>query len=112
MLTVSLHGIRLYAPVGLYAEEHILGNVVEIDVDIWLPVTSNAPWPFVDYTVVRSIVATIFQQPAQLLETLVQNIHTALKQYVPAADKIKVAVKKLHPPMPGEVQYAMVCFEG
>lgn len=109
MLTVSLHGIKINALHGLYPEEHILGNTFEIDIDIWLPDT--LPWPFADYTLIRQTVSDIFQQPGQLLETFAYNIHTALKSNFPIAQKIKVAVRKLHPPMPGDVAYAQVCYE-
>jgi 7,8-dihydroneopterin aldolase/epimerase/oxygenase len=109
MLTVSLHGIKIIAPHGLYPEEHILGNTFEIDVDINLPDT--LPWPFADYTLIQKVVAEVFQQPGQLLETFVLNIHTALKENFSEAEKIRVAVRKLHPPMPGEVAYAKVCYE-
>lgn len=109
MLTVSLHGIKIHAPHGLYPEEHILGNQFEVDVDIWLP--DAQPWPFADYTLIRKVVADIFQQPGQLLETFTLNIHTSLKNTFPGSEKIKVVVRKLHPPMPGEVVYAQVCYE-
>ena len=109
MLTVSLHGIKINAPHGLYPQEHILGNEFEIDVDIYLPDTQ--PWPFADYTLIQQIVADIFQQPGQLLETFTYNIHTALKANFQQAEKIKVAVRKLHPPMPGDVAFAQVCYE-
>ena len=109
MLTVSLHGIKIHAPHGLYPEEHILGNQFEVDVDIWLP--DAQPWPFADYTLIRKIAAETFQQPGQLLETFVSNIHAKLKENFPPAEKIKVAVRKLNPPMPGETDYAQVCYE-
>ena len=109
MLTVSLHGIKIHAPYGLYPEEHILGNEFETDVDVWLP--DAQPWPFVDYTLIRQIVADVFARPGQLLETFVYNIHQALQEKFPEAIKIRVSIKKLHPPMPGEVAYAQVSFE-
>jgi dihydroneopterin aldolase len=109
MLTVSLHGIKIIAPHGLYPEEHILGNTFEIDVDIFLP--DALPWPFADYTIIRKTVTDTFQQPGKLLETFALHIHAALKENFPVADKIKVAVRKLHPPMPGHVAYAQVCYE-
>lgn len=112
MLTVSLHGIKTHAPHGLYPQENILGNEFEIDVDIYLPVTHAEPWPYVDYTLIQGIVLHVFEQQGQLLETFVQNIHASLKMNVPTAEKIKVAVRKLHPPMKGHVQYAQVCYEG
>ncbi len=109
MLTVSLHGIKIYAPHGLYQEEHILGNAFVTDVDLWL--SDVLPWPFADYTLIRKIVADTFQVPGQLLETFVLNIHTTLQEQFPAAMKIRVCVKKLNPPMPGETAYAQVCYE-
>lgn len=112
MLTVSLHGIHLHAPHGLYPQEHILGNEFEIDVDIHLPSSATQPWPFVDYTLIHGIVNNVFQQPGQLLETFVQHIHSSLKMNVPTAEKIKVVARKLHPPMQGDVKYAQVSFEG
>ena len=110
MLTVSLHGIKIHAPHGLYPQEHILGNNFEVDVDVWLP--DIQPWPFADYTLIQKTVANIFEQPGQLLETFVQNIHTALIELLPISLKIRVAVRKLNPPMAGYVAYAQVCYEG
>ena len=109
MLTVSLHGINIHAPHGLYPEEHILGNAFVIDVDLWLP--DVHPWPFADYTIINRIVSDTFQVPGQLLETFVANIHTGLKEAFPIADKIRVCIKKLHPPMSGDVADAQVCYE-
>jgi dihydroneopterin aldolase len=109
MLTVSLHGIQIIAPHGLYPEEHVLGNTFEVDVDIEL--LDVQPWPFADYTLVRAIVSNVFNEPGQLLETFVYNIHNQLKAEFPKAIKIKVAVRKLNPPMPGSVKYAQVCYE-
>src|SRR5579875_1175910 len=103
MLTVSLHGIRINAPHGLYPEEHILGNEFEIDVDIWLATDNGHPWPFVDYALIQNIVANTFQQQGQLLEKFVHSIHSGLKMNVPDAQKVKVAVRKIHPPLNGYV---------
>ena len=109
MLTVSLHGIKINAPHGLYPQEYVLGNKFEIDIDIWLP--DAQPWPFADYVQIRQIAGEIFQQPGHLLETFVYNLHTALCAHFKEAIKIKVTVRKMHPPMPGDVAYAAVCYE-
>ena len=109
MLTVSLHSIKIHAPIGLYPQEHSLGKIFETDVDIWLPDT--LPWPYADYTIIHSIVASVFNQPGLLLETFVLSIYNALKEQFPLSEKIRVAVRKLNPPMPGEVAWAQVCYE-
>lgn len=110
MLTVSLHGIRLNAPHGLYPQEHVLGNEFDVDVDVWVP-DETAPWPFVDYTIIHSVVNEVFHKEGQLLETFVLNIHTALKVLFPIAEKIKVVVRKMNPPMTGVVKYSQVAYE-
>jgi 7,8-dihydroneopterin aldolase/epimerase/oxygenase len=112
MLTVSLHGILLQAPLGLYPQEHILGNEFEIDVDVFIPTQDGVEWPFADYSIIRQVVTDIFHTEGLLLENFVQQIHTSLKEQFPFAEKIKVAVRKLHPPMLGEVKYSQVCYEG
>lgn len=109
MLSVSLHSIKLLAPHGLYPQEHILGNSFEVDVDIYLPDT--LPWPFADYTLIQATVAEIFNTEGQLLETFVYNIHTALKERFAMSLSVRVAVRKMHPPMPGQVAYSQVCYE-
>jgi 7,8-dihydroneopterin aldolase/epimerase/oxygenase len=111
MLTVSLHGIRIHALHGLYTEEKFLANEFEIDVDVFIPVGNAKAWPYVDYTLIHGIVANVFKQEGQLLETFVQHIHAAIKMNVPEAEKVRVAVKKMHPPMPGDVGYARVQYE-
>ena len=112
MLTVSLHGIRLHAPHGLYPQEHVTGNDFEVDVDVQLAAGATEQFPFVDYVMLNDVVHEVFREHGKLLETFVQQIHAALKTKVPNAEKIKVAVRKLHPPMQGNVKYAQVMFEG
>jgi len=111
MLTVSLHGIRFHTPLGLYPEEAVLGNDIEVDVDVWAKAPDTEPWPFIDYTLIQDLVARVFDRPELLLETSVREIHTALGQEFPQAVKIRVAVRKYHPPMQGEIRYAQVCLE-
>lgn len=110
MLTVSLHGIRLHAPHGLYPQEHVLGNEFEVDADVWVP-SETTPWPFVDYTAIFAVVNEVFLREGQLLETFTLNIHTALKEVFPIAEKIRVVVRKMHPPLQGSVKYSQVAYE-
>lgn len=112
MLTVSLHGIRISAPYGLYAEEPVLGNDFEVDLDVSFAISENEQWPFADYTKLNEIARNSFNQQGQLLEALVKEIHSIIKSTFPNAAKAKVAVRKLHPPMPGDVHYSQVCYEG
>lgn len=111
MLTVSLHGIYVHAPIGAYKEEHILGNEFEVDVDVHIPVAEGADWPFADYTHIRQTVTDIMNNEGSLLEDFAKNIHTKLKTDFHFAEKIRVVIRKLHPPMPGKIKYAQVAYE-
>lgn len=112
MLTVSLHNIVIESPRGLYKEEHQLPNKFEVDVDIATPVTDPSTMPFIDYTIIRATVVKAFEEPHDLLENFIQEMHTRLKETFPMADSVSICIRKLHPPMPGEVGYAQVCYEG
>src|SRR5262245_29656031 len=110
MLCVSLHGIKVFAARGMYPEEKIKPNEFETDVDIWLK-HEDGNWPFADYSFIQKIVTTAFEQEGEMIEEFVKRIHTDLKNKYPEAEKIRVSIRKLHPPMPGDVNYAQVSYE-
>lgn len=110
MLSISLHGIKIVAPIGMYPEEKITPNTFETDVDVWVDEVQGE-WPFVDYAMIHNIVANVFAHPAEMLETLVKGIHTQVKVQFPEAIKIRVAVRKLNPPLSHEVKYSQVIYE-
>lgn len=111
MLTVSLHGIRIQAAHGLYPQEQLLHNEFEIDVDIHIPARGGESLPYVDYTLIHDIVTRVFEEPGKLLETFVQHIYNDIRNSVPEAEKISVAIRKMHLPVQGEVHYAQVKYE-
>lgn len=113
MLTISLHCIRLHAPHGLYPEEAARGNDFEVDVDVRLPANIKDDWPLVDYARINELVrGVMLGERVPLLEMLVRDIWQALRKEWPQLSHIKVCIRKLHPPMEGQVRAAQVCFEG
>lgn len=112
MLTVSLNTIKIRGPHGLYPEEAIHGNDFEIDIVLQIPVGIKDEWAWVDYSRVNEIVREVMLgETVPLLETLVRDIYTRIKDEWPHLAKVQVCVRKLNPPMPGTVNYAQVCFE-
>lgn len=112
MFSVSLHGISITASRGVYAEEHVLDNRFEVDVDVQVPITDMSQVVFVDYTIIRKVVAEAFDTKHDLLEDFIRDIHKSLKEHFPESEKVKIVIRKLNPPMPGQVAYAQVAFEG
>ncbi len=111
MFTISLHGIFLHAKIGLYPEEKIYGNDFEVDVDVTAEENERDSFPYIDYAVLYEIVTTVFQEEGSLLETFARMIHHRIRQQFPDAGKVRVAIRKLQPPLSGEVRYSQVCYE-
>lgn len=111
MLTISLHGIQLHANIGLYPEEKIKGNDFEIDVDVFVRTEDGMSFPFYDYALIHKIVAEAFKNEVEILEQLVSTILNNLKTTFPDAEKIKVTVRKMNPPLSSAVRYSQVSFE-
>jgi len=111
MLTISLHGIKIHAKVGLYPEEKIKGNDFEIDVDVILSAVNTDVFPFIDYSIIHQIVVEAFKEEGELIETFVKSIHKAIKEKFFEAEKVRVAIRKLRPPLGTEVNYSQVCYE-
>lgn len=111
MLTISLHGIQIHAKIGLYPEEKIKGNDFETDVDVYLKISPEEEIPFLDYSIIYSIVKDAFGEPGELLETFAGKIHARLKERFEKAERIRIAIRKLNPPLGSPVRYSQVCFE-
>jgi len=111
MFTISLHNVKIFAPAGLYAQELVLGNHFEVDIDVYSNISDYADGRFVDYTVLNTLIRSAFLTDLHTLEGLAQTIHKAAFAAFPFVLKIKVSVRKKHPPMPGEMDFAQVVFE-
>lgn len=109
MLTVSLAGVRFHAPVGLYPQEAFLLNEIEINISVSQAAEIDH-LPLIDYTILHGIAAKAVMEPAALLETIVQRIVHDIEAQYPGS-KLKVAVRKLNPPMQGQVDYSEVQWE-
>lgn len=113
MLTISLQCIRVRGPHGLYPEEAQRGNDFEVDVDVRLPATIQEEWPLIDYAHISELVHNVMQGArVPLLEMLVRDVWQRIRKEWPQLTHIKVSIRKLHPPMEGNVRAAQVCFEG
>lgn len=109
MLTVSLSGVRFNAAIGLYPQESFIHNEIEVHIAVSQDAVMDN-LPLIDYTLLHQIAANAVNEPASLLETVVQRIVAGISSQYPGS-KISVAVRKLHPPMQGVVDYSEVKWE-
>ena len=109
MFTISLHQIKIFAPIGLYPQEQLLGNHFEVDVDVDVETFSEEA--FVDYSVLHDIVKDVFRNEEKLLESIAQKIHQDIKTRFAFVQKIKVSIRKMNPPLQGQINYSQVVYK-
>ena len=98
---------------GYHPEERQNGNNFEVDIHIHLPLykaaRSDDLIDTLDYNEIGGIVENIMHgKSVKLLETLLYAIGGTLLKSCPGAEKIEVAIRKLHPPMSTLCEYTEV----
>lgn len=110
MIKVALHDVKFFGYHGFYAEERVLGNhyLVDVEVQFQPKKVADEISNTVDYAKLHLILKDEMQQPRKLLETLTQEMTEKIRLEFPFLETIKVGIKKLNPPLPGEVKYSLV----
>lgn len=111
MYTISLHKVNIIAPLGMYPQEHILSNHFQVDIDVCQLAIDYKKGRFIDYVVLNDIIQKAFQSNESILEALAHNIVATIQSSFPFVQKVKVSLRKMHPPMQGDVAYAQVVLE-
>ena len=108
--TVALKDIKCFALHGYYTEEQIIGNHFIIDLE-----TEFTPQGFddeltqtVNYEDLNTIVIAEMKNTQKLLETVLNNIVLKVIELYPFVEHINVSMKKLNPPMPGQIGHSFV----
>lgn len=108
--TVALKDVKCFALHGYYPEEQLTGNHFIIDLT-----TEFTPLGFddelaqtINYEDLNSIIRTEMKNTQKLLETVLNNIISKVIEIYPFVEKIDVSMKKLNPPMPGQIGHSFV----
>lgn len=109
MYSVNLSGLRFQCPIGLYPEEKILENELEINLALKRDSIPTVA-PLLDYEVVYNIVAAEVRLPESLLENLLGRISKKILDRFPGI-YLSVEIRKWHPPFGGQSNYAAVKWE-
>ncbi len=112
MVKVALQGIKFFAYHGFYPEEQILGNHFLVDVSVEFlqqhHFTDDEIAHTVNYEQLYQIVDAEMKHTRKLLETVVQGIIDRVKAAYPFAQTIKGGIRKLNPPLPGDVAASFI----
>jgi len=108
--TVALKDVKCFALHGFYPEEQLTGNHFIIDLE-----TEFSPLGFddelkqtVNYEDLNTIILEEMKNTQKLLETVLNNIITKVIKLYPFLETVNVSIKKLNPPMPGQIGHSFV----
>lgn len=103
MVTIQLKNLLFFSHHGIHAEEKILGNTFEINVDITFNETDriDSLEQTINYASVYDIIRQRMTIPTELLETIAQDIARQVHAFDNRILSISVSIGKKNPPIPG-----------
>lgn len=115
MNKVSVIGIKTYSYHGCLEEEAKIGNEYIIDVDLTTDFRDSARFDdltkTIDYVIVNKIVEEEMAIRSKLIETVGYRIIERLKQENFILLAAKIEIKKINPPINGNVDYVSIIVE-
>ncbi|OKS85835.1 dihydroneopterin aldolase [Mucilaginibacter polytrichastri] len=112
MIEVALHGAEFFARHGYYPQEQQLGNQFIVDIEVAFNPAGNFNDDklsnTLNYEQLYLIACEEMKINRQLLETVVQAMVDRIKADYDFVETIKVRLKKLNPPLRGQVEASSV----
>ena len=103
MKQISIEGMKFYAYHGFYKEERQKGNYftvdIHVDIDYVKAAKRDSIVGTIDYVKIFRICQKEMNKKRKLLETVAYNIGEQVKNKFSAAQKVRVRVSKLNPPL-------------
>ncbi|MCX3265341.1 dihydroneopterin aldolase [Pedobacter agri] len=108
--TVALKDVKCFALHGFYPEEQLTGNHFIVDLETtFLPIGFDDELAqTVNYEDLNQIILEEMRNTQKLLETVLNNIINKVIALYPFVERVEVSIKKLNPPMPGQVGQSFV----
>jgi len=108
--TVALKDVKCFALHGFYPEEQILGNhfVIDLETEFIPQGFDDELYQTVNYEDLNSIILEEMKNTQKLLETVLNNIISKVIKQYPFVETVNVSMKKLNPPMPGQIGHSFV----
>ncbi len=113
--TIEVNGIKLYAFHGCLEEEGKIGGHYLIDVQLQTDFTTASLTDdltkTIDYVVVNQIVEEEMAIRSKLIEHVGERIVTRLQKTLQQLHSVKVKIKKLNPPINGNVEFVAITID-
>lgn len=115
MNLIQVKGIRCYSYHGCLSEESLIGGQFEVDVDLWCNFKPSADQDDLNLTInyvdVNRIVEEEMATAFKLIETVAYRILEKLKIEFSILKKARVEIRKINPPLDGDVSHVAVVVE-
>lgn len=108
--TVALNDVRCFALHGYYPEEQLTGTEFLVSVEVtFIPSGDTEDLQrTVNYEVLNTIIREEMASTKQLLESVVKHILDRVIADYPFVLTAVAGIKKMHPPMPGQINHSFV----
>lgn len=108
--TVALKDVKFYALHGYYPEEQLTGNHFLVSIKVTFNHSGDTEnlLHTVNYEVLNTIMREEMANTQKMLETVVKKMLDRVLESYPFLLSIEVGIKKMHPPMPGEINHSFV----
>jgi len=108
--TVALNDVKCFSFHGYYLEEQLTGTefLVSVEVTFYPSGDTEDLQRTVNYEVLNTIIREEMASTKQLLETVVRQILDRVLSSFPFVLTAVAGIKKMHPPMPGEINHSFV----
>ena len=112
MNCIKVHGIRTFSFHGCLEEEKIIGGNyivnVEVDCDFKTAAKNDDLSKTIDYVAIKEIVVKQMSIRSKLIESVAYNIVHEIKENFSMANNCRVEIKKINPPIDGDIEYVSV----
>lgn len=108
--TVALNDVRCFALHGYYPEEQLTGTEFLVSVEVTFVPSGDTEdlERTVNYEVINTIIQEEMKSTKKLLESVVRLILDRVISAYPFVQTAVAGIKKMHPPMPGEINHSFV----
>lgn len=108
--TVALKEVKCFALHGYYPEEQLIGNhfVIDLETEFTALGFDDELSQTVNYEDLNTIILEEMKNTQKLLETVLKNIISKVIERYPFVENIKIGMKKLNPPMLGQIGHSFV----
>lgn len=108
--TVALNDVKCFALHGYYPEEQLTGTEFLVSVEVTFVPSGDTEdlQRTVNYELINTIIQEEMKSTKKLLETVVRLILDRVISSYPFVQTAVAGIKKMHPPMPGEINHSFV----